>query len=102
MDILLIQGSSVPCEWIFLSAKETLTDCHSHVQPELIEALQMLKYSAKQGCSITFTAGSSWEDEEVAMEELMRIDADVPKSLRMYQDFLVCAKVKPTDDDEDN
>ena len=61
MDILPIQGSSVPCEWVFSSTKETLTDHQSRVQPELREGLQMLKYSVKQGCSINFTAGSSWK-----------------------------------------
>ena len=62
----------------------------------------MLKYLVMQGHSLTFTAGSSWEDKEVAMEKLMRIDADASESLRTYQDFLVCPKVKPTDNDEDN
>ena len=64
----------------------------------------MLKYLVKEGHSLTFTARSSWEDEEAAMEKLMRIDDDAPKSLRTYQAFLVCpkVKVKPIDDDEDN
>ena len=39
MDILLIQGSSVPCERVFSSAKETMTDHQSHIQPELMEGL---------------------------------------------------------------
>ena len=102
MDILLIQGSSVPCEWVFSSAKKTLTDHQSCVQPELMEGLQMLKYSVKQGHSINFTAGSSWEDDEVAIEKLIVIDADAPESLRAYQDFLVHCKVKPTNNDEDS
>ena len=62
----------------------------------------MLKYSVKQGHSINFTAGSSWEDDEVAIEKLIVIDADAPESLRAYQDFLVHCKVKPTNNDEDS
>ena len=81
MDILPIQGSSVPCERVFSSAKETLTDRWSRVQPELMEGLQMLKYSVKQGRSINFTAGSSWKDDEVVMERLMGVDLDVLESL---------------------
>lgn len=101
MDILPIQGSSVPCERVFSSAKETLTDRRSRVQPELMEGLQMLKYSVKQGRSINFTAGSSWKDDEVVMERLMGVDLDVPESLKAYQDYLVRPKVNPTDKDED-
>ena len=101
MDILPIQGSSVPCERVFSSAKETLTDRRSCVQPELMEGLQMLKYLVKQGHSINFTAGSSWKDDEVVMERLMGVDLDVPESLKTYQDYLVHPKVNPTDKDED-
>ena len=101
MDILPIQGSSVPCERVFSSAKETLTDRRSRVQPELMEGLQMLKYSVKQGRSINFTAGSSWKDDEVVMERLMGVDLDVLESLKAYQDYLVHPKVNPTDKDED-
>ena len=101
MDILPIQGSSVPCERVFSSAKDTLTDHQNRVQPELMEGLQMLKYSVKQGRSINFTAGSSWKDDEVVMERLMGVDLDVPESLKAYQDYLVCPKVNPTDKDED-
>ena len=101
MDILPIQGSSVPCEQVFSSTKETLTDRQSCVQPELMEGLQMLKYLVKQGCSINFTAGSSWKDDKVVMERLMGVDLDVPESLKAYQDYLVRPKVNPTDKDED-
>ena len=78
-----------------------MTDHQSCVQPELMEGLQMLKYSVKQGRSINFTAGSSWQDDEVEMERLMRIDADAPESLKAYQDFLVHPRIKPTDNNKD-
>ena len=78
-----------------------MTDRRSRVQPELMEGLQMLKYLVKQGHSINFTAGSSWQDDEVEMERLMWIDADAPESLKAYQDFLVHPRIKPTDNDKD-
>lgn len=98
MDILPIQGSSVPCERVFSSAKETLTDRRSHILPELMEGLQLLKYSVKHGRSLNFTAGNSWDDERAAMEKLMEIDGDAPEDLKAFQEFLVRSKAKATDD----
>ncbi|KIK13196.1 hypothetical protein PISMIDRAFT_119343 [Pisolithus microcarpus 441] len=43
MDYLLIQGSAVPCEQIFLSSAETDMKKWNHIKPVLMEALQMLK-----------------------------------------------------------
>src|SRR5258708_22932675 len=48
LDYLLIQASSVPCERVFLSAKETNTLKHNHIHPVLMEALQTLKFSLKK------------------------------------------------------
>ncbi|KAH9072203.1 hypothetical protein EDB83DRAFT_2189054, partial [Lactarius deliciosus] len=44
-DILPIQGSAVPCECVFSSAKETMTAHCNHITPALMETLQMLKFS---------------------------------------------------------
>jgi len=44
MSYLAIQGTAIPSERVFSSSAETLTKCHSHLQPKMIEALQMLKY----------------------------------------------------------
>ena len=98
MDVLPIQGSSVPCERVFSSAKETLTDRRSRILPELMEGLQLLKYSVKHGRSLNFTAGNSWDDERAAMEKLMEIDGDAPEDLKAFQEFLVHSKAKATDD----
>ena len=97
MDILPIQGSLVPCKWVFSSAKETMTDCRNHISPELIEDLQLLKYTVKHGHSINFSAGSSWEEERVAIEMLMQIDSKVPKNLKAYQEFLAHPWVQQDD-----
>ena len=56
-------------------------DRRSHILPELMEGLQLLKYSVKHGHSLNFTAGNSWDDERAAMEKLMEIDGDAPEDL---------------------
>lgn len=94
MDVLPIQGSSVPCERVFSCAKETMTNRRSRIQPELMEALQLLKYSVKHGRSISFTIGSSWQEEEEELEKLMAIDGDAPENLKAFQESLVRPKNK--------
>ena len=86
----------MPCEQVFSSAKETMTDCCSCIQPELMEALQLLKYSVKHRYSLSFTAGCSWREEEEELERLMMIDEDVPENLKAFQESLVCTKDQTT------
>jgi hypothetical protein len=47
MDILPAQASSVPCERLFSSGKETCTARRNRIQPKLMEALQALKLSSR-------------------------------------------------------
>ena len=47
MDYLPIQATSVPCEHMFLSAKETDTTKQNWTSPVLMEALQLLKFSLR-------------------------------------------------------
>jgi len=54
MDILPAQASAVPCERVFSSSKETCTLRRSRLSPQLMEALQVLKFSFKQD-RLTFT-----------------------------------------------
>lgn len=49
MDVLPTQASSVPCERLFLSGKETYTARRNRIQPKLMEALQALKLSSRNG-----------------------------------------------------
>lgn len=63
MDILPIQGSSVPCEQVFSSAKETMAPRRNHINTKMMEALQLLKYSLWYGCELNFTEGLDWDDE---------------------------------------
>ena len=68
MDILPIQASSVPCERVFFSSKETCTARCSRTTPTLMEALQLLKYHLKHGRPLDFTEGTCKEDELREME----------------------------------
>jgi hypothetical protein len=38
------------CERVFSSGKETMTARRSRISPELMEALQLLKFSFRRGC----------------------------------------------------
>lgn len=69
MDILPIQASSVPCERVFSSSKETITAKRSQLRPPLVEALQLLKFSAKQGRQLNFTKGLDRDEEIHELEE---------------------------------
>ena len=68
MDILPIQASSVPCERVFSSSKETITARRNALSPHLVEALQLLKFSTKQDRGISFIEGLE------ATEELMELE----------------------------
>jgi hypothetical protein len=73
MDILPIQASSVPCERVFSSGKETMAPRWRRISPDLMEALQVLKYSIRKGSSsLNFTEGMSWEDELKHFELMAR------------------------------
>ncbi|KZT24735.1 hypothetical protein NEOLEDRAFT_1033018, partial [Neolentinus lepideus HHB14362 ss-1] len=61
MDILPIQASAVPCEWVFSSSKETTIAHWNCLSTEMMEALQILKFSAQQKWHLNFTQGTSKE-----------------------------------------
>jgi hypothetical protein len=66
MDYLPIQVSSVPCECVFSSVKETNTVKCNQIHLMLMEALQMLKFSLKKDRqSISFT--NRWKTAKVEM-----------------------------------
>jgi hypothetical protein len=68
MDYLPIQATSVPCERVFSSAKDTDTAKRNRISPVLMEALQMLKYLLKKE-RLNFMKGWS-ASEEAAMSEV--------------------------------
>lgn len=64
MDYLPIQASAVPCERVFSSAGETDTKRRNRMKPELMEALQMLKFLLKKK-RLNFMEG--WKVTEEAL-----------------------------------
>ena len=69
MNILPIQGSAVPCERVFSSSAEMDTARQNKISPELMEALQTLKFSLKKH-QLIFTEGMAKEAELKALEEV--------------------------------
>ena len=66
MDIIPIQASSVPCERVFSSGKQTMAPRRSRISPRLMEVLQIMKFSIRKGgCeqSLNFTEGLDWKEE---------------------------------------
>ena len=88
VDYLPIQGSSVPCERVFSSSAETVTKRRNKISPELMEELQMLKYSLKKGRPISFTQGTSKEEETKYLEELFAENSRVPEDPTGFDNFI--------------
>ena len=83
MDIIPIQASSVPCERVFSSSKETVSARRNTLSPDLMEALQLLKFATKQGRGLYFTEG--WDkDKEVAELEETKKEHSVEDFLGHY------------------
>ena len=70
MDILPIQASSVPCERVFSSSKETTTARRNKLHPQLVEALQVLKFGQKNNKLLNFTAGLDKDEEMMDLEAI--------------------------------
>ena len=82
MDILPIQASSVPCERIFSSSKETITARRNALSPPVVEALQLLKYATKQGKGISFSEGLKAAEEIAELEK--REEGEAVEELNSY------------------
>jgi len=78
MDYLPIQASAVPCERVFSSAGETATKRRNRMKPELMEALQMLKFMLKKK-HLDFMEGwrgvedslADFEDDSLGLDNLL-------------------------------
>lgn len=88
LDILPIQGSAVPCERVFSSSAETDTARRSNIAPELMEALQMLKFSIKRGRGLNFTQGTTREEELAVLEAVMAESGLVPEDATGFQTYI--------------
>lgn len=96
MDIIPIQASSVPCERVFSSGKETMAPRRRRIKPGLMEKLQMLKYSIRKNHHLNFTEGLSWAKELKEIEELQ--EDFTPNEMFSYTKSL---DVEDDDGDED-
>jgi hypothetical protein len=74
MDYLPIQATSVPCERVFSSAKDTDTAKRNRISPVLMEALQMLKYLLKKE-RLNFMKG--WSTSVAAMSGVSNATGDL-------------------------
>jgi hypothetical protein len=88
MDILPIQASSVPCERVFSSSKKTITARRNALSPNLVEALQLLKYANKQGKGISFIEGLE-EAKELAELEKREEGESITDLVSYLRDFSV-------------
>ena len=98
MDILPIQASSVPCERVFSSAKETMTPRRNHISTKMMEALQILKYSLRYGHNLNFMEGLNWDDELTEMESSHRVHLHIPED---FDSFIVNIGDAASDSDSD-
>jgi hAT family C-terminal dimerisation region len=89
MDALPIQASAVPCERVFSSAKETMAPWQNRISPDLMDALQLLKFTLRNGRSLDFTSGLSYMDELHEMEEEVSEEDDVPEDLTSFVQSLL-------------
>ena len=90
LDFLPIQGSAVPCERVFSSAKETMSPRRNRINAELMEALQMLKFTINRGWGLDFTCGTSKESELRTLELSMSEEVTVPEDINAFiQSLLV-------------
>jgi hypothetical protein len=78
MDILPVQSSSVPCERVFSSSKETITPRRNQISAELMESLQIWK----QDKELNFTEGMG-EAEDIQEFESLAAE-NVPEDICSY------------------
>jgi len=87
MDYLPIQASAVPCERVFSSSAETDTKKRNRIRPELMEALQVLKYFLKKS-RLNFTGHLSLPEPPTVdgagsantLREMLKLKPDALKS----------------------
>ena len=89
MDIIPIPGLAVPCERVFSSAKETVSPRRNRIKPDLMEALQLLKFSAKHNRGpLNFTTGESWDKEEARLTTLVNELSTIAEDTAEFQEKL--------------
>jgi len=97
MDYLPIQGSAVPCEHVFSSAKETMTNRRNRILYGLMEQLQMLKFSFTKGRPLNFTGGTTEKDILSYIEQSLGGAESVPEDIRTFMRDLNIHRPSETD-----
>ncbi|KAF4611154.1 hypothetical protein D9613_006646 [Agrocybe pediades] len=80
LDILPGQASSVACERVFSSSKETITLRRSLLSPQLVEILQFLKYTYCQE-RLDLMKGLISSEEELLRAEIPSVSVDKARDL---------------------
>jgi len=60
----------------------------NRIAPDLMEALQMLKYSVRNGHHLNFTAGTGWEAEVMEMDQHAGMLQQVPEDVHSFSETL--------------
>ncbi|KAJ3555147.1 hypothetical protein NP233_g12277 [Leucocoprinus birnbaumii] len=92
LDFLAIQSSAVPCERVFSSAKETMTDRRNKISHGLMEELQMLKFRFRGSSSLNFTRSLNKAEELTLLETLNSNETHIPHELPQFSQFLAQMK----------
>src|SRR5258707_7196918 len=77
MDYLPIQASSVPCKRVFSPSTVMDTKWRNHINPDLMEVLQVLKFQLKKE-RLDFMAGWSTEEKQMVDDNL---EENLPETL---------------------
>ena len=78
-----------------------MTARRNRINTELMEALQMLKYSFKQGHSLNFMEGTGKKDELELMERLMSQQEAVPTDIEAFMSSIFTREEEEDHDDDD-
>ncbi|KAK1234003.1 hypothetical protein PQX77_002814 [Marasmius sp. AFHP31] len=78
MDILPVQGSSVPCKPLFSSAKLTKTNLRNRMSPHIMEQCLILKHGYKTEGPLDFTRHFNQDNMEAELIGLTEKDDESP------------------------
>ncbi|KAK1229745.1 hypothetical protein PQX77_007184 [Marasmius sp. AFHP31] len=78
LNILPVQGSSVPSECVFSSAKLTKTDLRNQLSPRMMEACIILKGSYQLDGPIDFTSHFRYDPMVEELQLMMQKDDEMP------------------------
>ena len=80
LDVLPVQASSVACERVFSSSKETITMRRNSLSVELMEILQFLKYTYRQD-RLNLMEGIMSSEKDLLNAEMPSVSTDDVRDL---------------------